>query len=87
MIDGLSTLRADRFAALLEAAAGALERGSDPAEVAGALRGAAGHYRQACRPPLTTRDVEHAAARLRADDPRTVFPDLGRALADAEARR
>lgn len=38
-------------------------------------------------PPLLPAEVRHAAARLRVEDPRTVFPDLGRALAEAEAHR
>lgn len=75
----------DAAATVFEQAAGMLDDGEDPAEVAAFLRLSAHVTRASVRPPLTRAQVSGAAARLRLDDPRTVFPELGRDLAGGAA--
>lgn len=71
----------DAAASVLEQAATMLEGDTPTGEVASFLRLAAHVTRAEGRAPMLAPEVRHAAARLRHDDPRTVFPELGRDLA------
>ena len=72
----------DATASMLERAASAiLTPDADLPALAAVLRETAAEYRAKARPPLVEAEVRRVGARLRVgQDPRAVFPGLGRDL-------